>query len=89
MSSFELNYTNLSFQLPNHIQSFIQKFATSATDPQMAHCQCELLYKAWKVLLDNDFIHMYLHGVIMDCVDGIRWWVYPHIFTYSADYPEK
>ena len=33
MSSFELNYANLFFQLPDHIQSFIQKFATSATDP--------------------------------------------------------
>ena len=89
MSSFELDCANLSFQLPDHVQSFIRKFATGATDPLMAHCRRELFHEAWKVLLDEDFIHAYLHGVIMDCADGIRRRVYPRIFTYSADYPEK
>ena len=72
MTSFELNYANLSFQLPGHVQSFIQKFATGATDPLMTHCRCELFHEAWKVLLDEDFIHAHLHVVIMDYADGIR-----------------
>jgi hypothetical protein len=55
----------------------------------MAHCRRELFHEAWKVLLDKDFIHAYVHGVVMDCADGIKRRIYPRIFTYSADYPEK
>lgn len=31
----------------------------------------------------------YVHGIVIDCADGIRRRVYPRLFTYSADYPEK
>ena len=32
---------------------------------------------------------IYEHGVIVTCADGIVRRVFPRIFTYSADYPEK
>ena len=90
MSSFETSHTELSiWQLPDNVQDFIRKFATGATDPLMAHCQRELFHEAWRVLLDKDFIHAYVHGVVMDCADNIKRRIYPRIFTYSADYPEK
>ena len=50
----------------------------------MAYCRRELFHEAWKVLLDKDFIHTYVHGVVMDCADGIKRRIYPRIFTYSA-----
>jgi len=31
----------------------------------------------------------YEHGIIIDCGDGVRRRIYPRIFFYSADYPEK
>jgi hypothetical protein len=40
-------------------------------------------------MLDDEFLHAYEHGVVLECIDGIRRRVYPRIFTYSADYPEK
>jgi len=90
MSSFETSHTELSiWQLPDNVQDFIRKFATGATDPLMAHCRRELFHEAWRVLLDKDFIHAYVHGVVMDCADNIKRRIYPRIFTYSADYPEK
>jgi hypothetical protein len=89
MSSFETSCTELSISVARSRTDFIRKFATGATDPLMAHCRRELFHEAWKVLLDKDFIHAYVHGVVMDCADGIRRRVYPRIFTYSADYPEK
>jgi hypothetical protein len=58
-------------------------------DSLMAHCRCELFHEAWKVLLDKDFIHAYMHGAVMDCADGIKRRIYPRIFTCSADYPES
>jgi hypothetical protein len=39
--------------------------------------------------LDEDFLNAYRHGIIVKCTDGVLRRVFPRIFTYSADYPEK
>jgi hypothetical protein len=43
----------------------------------------------WNFLLDDDFLHAYHYGIVIRCADGIERRVYPRLFTYSADYPEK
>ncbi|KIJ65337.1 hypothetical protein HYDPIDRAFT_28047, partial [Hydnomerulius pinastri MD-312] len=43
----------------------------------------------WKIILDDEFIKAYKHGIVITCCDGVKRRFYPHIFTYSADYPEK
>jgi hypothetical protein len=55
----------------------------------MAHCRREALHAQWEVLLDDEFIDAYMHGVVIKCCDGITRRFYPRIFIYSADYPEK
>ena len=55
----------------------------------LAHCKRELFHTVWNILLDNDFIEAYKNGIVVKCFDGKYWHVYPRIFTYSADYPEK
>ncbi len=47
------------------------------------------MHEAWKLLLDAEFVHAYIHGIVIKCADGVYRRVYPRIFTYSADYPEK
>ncbi|KAG2753045.1 hypothetical protein P692DRAFT_201706406 [Suillus brevipes Sb2] len=54
-----------------------------------AHCRRDLFHACWKQLLDAEFLHAYRHGVVLRCPDGIFRRVFPRIFTYSADYPEK
>lgn len=54
-----------------------------------AHCRRELFHAVWRLILDPEFLHSYEHGVTLLCSDGILRQVYPRIFTYSADYPEK
>jgi hypothetical protein len=54
-----------------------------------AHCRRDLFHECWKHLLDAEFVHAYRHGVVILCPDGVYRRVYPRIFTYSADYPEK
>jgi hypothetical protein len=39
--------------------------------------------------MDDDFIHAYEFGIVIECLDGIRRRIFPRFFTYSADYPEK
>jgi len=54
-----------------------------------AHCQRDLFHTCWKHLLDAEFLNAYRHGIVLQCPDGVLRRVFPHIFTYSADYPEK
>jgi Plavaka transposase len=53
------------------------------------HCRRDLFHACWKHLLDADFLEAYRHGIVLQCPDGILRRVFPRIFTYSADYPEK
>ncbi len=48
------------------------------------------MHAIWEqLLLDDDFMHAYEHGIVIKFADGISRRVFPRIFTYSADYPEK
>ena len=40
-------------------------------------------------MLDDAFVVAYAHGVLITCSDGIKHRIFPRIFTYAADYPEK
>ncbi|PBK60412.1 hypothetical protein ARMSODRAFT_898121 [Armillaria solidipes] len=75
--------------LPDTFEDFLRGLGIKKSDPLMAHCRRELFHEAWKLLLDDDFVTAYEHGIVLTCADGIRRRVYPRIFTYSADYPEK
>ena len=46
---------------------------------------------AWaiEILLDDEFLEAWKHGIVLLCPDGISQRFYLRIFTYSADYPEK
>jgi hypothetical protein len=43
----------------------------------------------WMLMLDNDLMRAYEHGVRVMCADGVTRLVFPRFFLYSADYPEK
>ncbi|KAG5634352.1 hypothetical protein H0H81_002284 [Sphagnurus paluster] len=76
--------------LPDHITDFIcTEPDTKVTAALLAHCRRELFHACWKQLLDADFLRAYEHGIVIVCGDGVKRRVYPRIFTYSADYPEK
>ncbi|KAF9441742.1 hypothetical protein P691DRAFT_799126 [Macrolepiota fuliginosa MF-IS2] len=41
------------------------------------------------LILDNEFLHSYKHGIVVNCADGNEQHLHPCILTYLADYPEK
>ena len=59
------------------------------TKQVLTHTRRELIHAVWEFLLDDEFIEAYHHGIPMMCSDGVMRRIYPRIFTYSADYPEK
>jgi Plavaka transposase len=79
------------FKLPDSIQDFIRTLTggVAARPALLTHCRRELMHAIWQLLLDEEFMEAYKHGIIIKCTDGICRRVFPRIFTYSADYPEK
>ena len=80
------------FQLPDKIRDKICDLygGKKASAQLLTHCRRELFQASWVVLLgDEDFLHAYQYGIVVDCSDGVRRRLFPRIFTYGADYPEK
>lgn len=76
--------------MPDSIQDFFRKCrGKAASSPEMTHLHREQFQRAWGLLLDDEFMQAYHHGMVVECADGVTRRVYPRIFTYSADYPEK
>jgi hypothetical protein len=59
------------------------------SQPFMTFCHQELLHAQWKIILDDDFMAAWEHGIVIMCCDGIQRRFYLHIFAHSGDYPEK
>ena len=74
--------------LQDQIKDFNQKWDAQHSSIR-THCHRELMHAVWKFLLDDDFLHAYKYGIVLRCRDGIERRIYPRVFTYSADYPEK
>ena len=84
-------FTNF-LQLPDSFHDFALSFHCKwRTQKQsiVTHCRRELMQGAWNIILDDDFIHACTYGMVIMCIDGVERRLYPRIFTYSADYPEK
>jgi hypothetical protein len=79
-------------QLPDNIKDILSnlpRMSKSGMASLHTHCRRELFHACWDILLDEDFLYAYRHGIVLKCADGIMQRVFPRIFTYSADYPEK
>ncbi|KAH7920816.1 hypothetical protein BV22DRAFT_1020578, partial [Leucogyrophana mollusca] len=76
--------------LPDDLQDiYVSVFGEGWTSDVHTHCKRELFHAIWKLLLDEDFMEAYRHGIVIRCGDGVIRRVFPRFFSYSADYPEK
>ncbi|KAJ3724747.1 hypothetical protein C8R42DRAFT_719390 [Lentinula raphanica] len=75
--------------IPDSIKHDITTFHAKRKADVLTHCNRELYHAVWRHLLDDEFVHAYHYGVVIECNDGIKRRIYPRFFTYSADYPEK
>ncbi|EUC55247.1 hypothetical protein RSOL_104410 [Rhizoctonia solani AG-3 Rhs1AP] len=76
--------------LPDHIKDRISELnGRPASSALLTHLRRELMHAVLHELLDDEFLHAWRHGIVVKCADGITRRVFPRIFTYSADYPER
>lgn len=78
-------------QLPDSFKDFAsERVGGNGPNPVfLAHCHREMFHAQWDIILDDEFIDAYRHGIVITCLDGQKRRFYPRIMTYSADYPEK
>jgi hypothetical protein len=78
-------------QLPPDIKDHAQKTndGKAARAPLLAHLKRDLFHACFREMLDDEFINAYKNGIVVKCNDGVERRLFPCIFTYSADYPEK
>ena len=55
----------------------------------MGHCHREMYHAQWSIILDDEFLEAYEHGIAIKCCDDLWRRFYLWIFTHSADYKEK
>jgi hypothetical protein len=58
-----------------------------ATAEMLRHLRRELVHAVWLILMDEDFMHAYIHGIELDEDD--LYVFFPRCLTDSNDYPEK
>ena len=39
----------------------------------MTHLKRELMHAVWELLLDDEFMEAYEHGIVVKCADGVIW----------------
>jgi hypothetical protein len=61
-------------QLPDEFKSFaaMHTGGKGPTSALMTHCHRELLHAQWRIILDDEFMDAYEHGVIIQCADGLQ-----------------
>src|ERR1700709_2669254 len=85
--SVSTGYLTSLYQLPDSFKDFTGGKGISSECA--THCHREFFHEQWKILLDDEFLEAYEHGIVIRCCDGVVRRFYPRILTYSADYPEK
>ncbi|KAJ7199371.1 hypothetical protein GGX14DRAFT_173024 [Mycena pura] len=53
------------------------------------HLKRELMHAVWDLMLDDEFMKAYREGFEFECHDKTVRRIYPWLYTYGADYPEK
>lgn len=77
-------------QLPDWISDEYERiYGSPPKDAVLTHLKRELMHAIWNLILSDGFVEDYKHGIITHCADGIVRRLFPRLFTYSADYPEK
>ncbi|KAF9472386.1 hypothetical protein BDN70DRAFT_900592 [Pholiota conissans] len=59
---------------PNFLDFYLELTGNGPSEDVLTHCRRELMHAVWALLLDEEFMHAYKHGIVIECPD---------------DYPEK
>ncbi|KAJ8592983.1 hypothetical protein M405DRAFT_786759 [Rhizopogon salebrosus TDB-379] len=77
-------------KLPDLVHEYYMRtYGKAVTSAVLTHLKRDLMHAIWLLLLDDEFMHAYEHGIVIRFADNVCRRVFPRFFTYAADYPEK
>ncbi|KAG2061329.1 hypothetical protein BDR06DRAFT_870170 [Suillus hirtellus] len=89
-SAFAAHYLAYIPKLPDIVHEYYHKlYGQAATSTVLTHLKRELMQAIWLFLLDEEFMHTYEHGIVVQFANNVKCRVFPRFFTYATDYPEK
>jgi hypothetical protein len=65
------------------------EFGQPASGQTLKQLKKDLFHAVWELLIDDDFVHAYVHGLVFKLFDRLSRVGFPRFFFYSMDYPEK
>jgi hypothetical protein len=65
------------------------EFGKPATAALLTHLKRELVHAVWKFLMDDEFIHAYVYGLVSKLRDDVERLSLPRFMIYAMDYQEK
>ena len=60
----------------------MEQSGAKPSDALLTHCNREFFHAQWRILLDDEFLEAYEHGIVMTFQDEVKCRIYPRIFTY-------
>ncbi|KAF7323811.1 hypothetical protein MKEN_00602400 [Mycena kentingensis (nom. inval.)] len=81
----------LSYGLPDNLEElYVQHYEERMPDHLLAFLKRELFHLVWELMLDDDFVEAWDHGMRVDeCWDHLRRCLFLRFPTYGADYMDK
>ena len=77
-------------QLPDSFMDWYrEKFGQDPSAETITHCKRELIHAVWMLILNTAFMTACEVGILIQFADQIIRRVFPRLFAYMADYPEK
>ncbi|KAF7317483.1 hypothetical protein MKEN_00834600 [Mycena kentingensis (nom. inval.)] len=78
-------------KLPDNIgELYLAHYGQRMLDKLPAFLKRELFHLVWELLLDDDFVDAWRHGLLLEkCWDALRRRLFLRISTYGMDYMEK
>ena len=88
--NFYVNFSNAKIQLPDNFTDwYAETFGQEPSEETITHCKRELTHAVWMLILNAAFMAAYQFGILVQFADQIVRRVFPRLFAYMADYPEK
>ncbi|KAF5378621.1 hypothetical protein D9757_009547 [Collybiopsis confluens] len=66
-----------------------EQYGCTPTEAVMTFMRREIPHAIYAELFDKDFMNAYRDGIILRCGNKVTRSMFPRLFTWSADYPEK
>ncbi|KAK7452087.1 hypothetical protein VKT23_012192 [Stygiomarasmius scandens] len=69
--------------------AYYHEFGVYPTGEVLKFLKREIMQAVWMLLLDDELLDAYVHGLLLICTDTVLRRLYPRFFSQSADYLER